>query len=786
MKLYIAEKPSVGRAIAESLGGSLQPVRGSKGPTHIRVGGDVVVTWVFGHILELCPPERYDPSLSSWTKSAAQLPVLPDAWKLEPTSGGGEQIGIIASLLKEADSIVHAGDPDREGQLLVDEVLDYLGNRKPVQRILPNAIDVASMKRILGDVRSNHDFLGLYRSAQGRQRADWMVGMNFTRSCTLANQRSGMRGVLSVGRVQTPTLAMIVARDLEIERFKPSTFFGISGLFKHANGTYVGRWKPLPGQKGLDKEGRLIDEVVATALQAAIAGKTGKIVDYKVEDCSQPAPLPFSLSSLQSKASAAFGMGAKKVLDICQSLYEVHKVASYPRTDCQFLPLAQYAEAPGVLHALRSFDGTTATLVGQATATLKSRAWNDKQVTAHHAIIPTANANYAQMSADERKVFGLIVKHYLAQFYPAYRYKQTSVLTECAGQQFVASGRTPVDMGWRQVFGAELEPARTSKPGTPEEDNQTLPAMKQGDAVVCEKVLKDKKQTKPPKHFTEGTLIHAMTNVHETVDDPEMRKKLKEVKGIGTEATRASFIETLKKRLFIEIRGGNIVSTAAGREFVRALPPELVDVAMTALWEHRLDKVEDGSLRLEEFMANQREFVTRMTRQILGSTISVAIGLKEGEVSQAMREGAGGTCPRCTKGVLRLLQAQKGPNAGNYFLGCTFYPECRHTAAVAPREGPVGTPPAATGKAASARGATKPRAGGASGRKSVASGARTPAKTPSRAQAPSPASSTKAPADFLSRIRATAAATPAGSPTQVSVQASVRRGFASMRKTAVE
>lgn len=720
MELYIAEKPSVGKAIAENLGGPLRSVRGSRGPTHIEVGNDKIVTWCFGHILEMCPPEAYDPVFENWRSSASKLPIIPEQWKLAPVSSAEKQIGVIRDLLKRATVVIHAGDPDREGQLLVDEVLEFLGNRAPVRRILPNAMDAASMAKILADQRDNKQFRGLYESALGRQRADFLVGINFTRAATYANEQSGMRGVLSIGRVQTPTLAMIVRRDLEIENFVPQTYFDVAAMFRHGNGVYVTRWKPSKSQKGLDSEGRVIDESVASALVQAVQGKPGQITEYKVEDGSQRAPLPFSLSALQSKASTLYGMSAQKVLDIAQSLYEVHKVATYPRTDCQYLPETQFVGAPAVLAAVSKLGGEFSGLAAGANPKIRSQVWNDSKVTAHHAIVPTSNASYAQLSADERKIFTLICKFYLAQFYPEFTFKKTTVLTECGGQQFVATGRTPVDLGWRRVFGASADEAKSedAKGRVEEDDTQTLPVMATGDKVLCEKLSKDRKQTKPPAPYSEGTLIRAMTNVHEIVDDPETKRKLKEVKGIGTEATRASVIEILKKRLFIDVRAGKIRSTPAGRQFIEALPKQLTDVTMTAMWESLLDKVEEAALPLQKFMEGQSEFVLKMTKRLLDSSISVAVGFKNAGASDMARQGAGGACPKCNKGIMRLFQAKKGANAGKYFLGCSDFENCKHTVDIEGQEEPR--------KASRSGGKSGGKSSGKSGSGKSAGGAKLP------------------------------------------------------------
>lgn len=685
MEIFIAEKPSVGRAIAENLGLPMRAVRGTKGPTHIEVGNAIIVTWCFGHILEMSQPEVYDPAFKSWEGSKNRLPFLPEEWKLQPVSSAKEQLGVIKKLIKEkgVTRIIHAGDPDREGQLLVDEVLHFLGNKVPVQRILPNAMDAASMKGILANRRDNKELEGLYHSALGRSRADFGAGINFTRAATLSNQKAGMRGVLSIGRVQTPTLAMIVRRDNEIEGFKPQSYFGIGATFRHTNGTYTAKWRPSRSQKGMDSEGRLIDEAVANALATATNGKPGQIAEYKVEDGAQRAPLPFSLSALQSKASTLFNFSAQKVLDICQALYETHKVASYPRTDCQYLPETQFAGSASVLKAIANFDPGMGGLVSGSDPKIKSQVFNTKKAPVHHAIVPTNNANYGALSTDERKIFGLICKFYVAQFYPDFTYKQTSVNTECGGQQFVASGRTPVDMGWRKVFSAEESRNEDAKGNdASDSDGQMLPRMATGDKVQCERLSKDKKQTKPPAPYTEGTLIRGMTNVHELEDDPEMRKKLKDIKGIGTEATRSSIIETLKKRQFVEVKAGKIRATAAGKDFIKVLPKELTDASMTAMWENLLDKVEEGVLPLAKFMEGQAIFVTKMTKRLLDSDISIAVGVKSADMAEAIKVGAGGACPSCGKGVMGMRQAKKGDNAGNYFLGCSNYPDCKNTAPI--------------------------------------------------------------------------------------------------------
>lgn len=711
--LYIAEKPSVGRAIVEAMGGPSEAHKGSRSVTHITVGKDVVVSWLFGHVLEQVEPEGYDERFSDWEKSESLLPLVPEDWKLKVTDKTKEQFQVVKSLIKEADLIVHAGDPDREGQLLVDEVLLFVGNTKPVKRILPNAQDVASMKKILAAESDNAKFVGLYHAALARQRADWLIGMNMTRACTISNRKGGLSGTLSVGRVQTPTLAILVRRDDEIENFKPSPYFEVKAVFEHPKGQYAGKWKMPKGQAGLDASGHLLDKAVAAKVEADCRGQPAKVAAYDVERKVRKAPLPFCLSSLQAKAGKKHKMKVKEVLDLCQSLYEVHKVVSYPRSDCEYLPEEQFTDAPQVLAALASFDPSMANLVKGANPTIKSHAWNSKKVTAHHGIVPTGNVNFSGLSTKERQLFTLIAQNYLAQFYPDHEFQQTSVLTVCAKHEFTSSGKTPLVTGWKAVFGAEEEDEEKAK--TKGDEQQVLPPMAKDESVKCLNTKLDQKVTRPPPRFTESTLVSAMTNVADLVSDPELKKRLQMCEGLGTPATQASIIETLKERNFARAEGDALVSTAAGRQFVASLPREITDVALTALWENAFDMIEKGSMTVEKFLDGQAQWVKKLTRQALEKKISVALGMRNetlsDAVAKAIQSQVGTTCPACGVGVLKSVRASKGENEGKYFLGCSNYPTCKHTVHIEGQDQPT----RARSSGGSAGGKTSKKGGKASG-----------------------------------------------------------------------
>ena len=336
MRLYIAEKPSMAREIAACLKNP------QKGKGFIKTDNGVV-TWLVGHVLQQVEPESYDAKYKIWR--AEDLPIVPKIWKLEISPQTAEQFYIVKNLIQKADEIIHAGDPDREGQLLVDEVLDFVGNKKPVKRILLNALDETSIKRANENLRDNAEFFNLKQSALARSRADWLIGMNLSRAYTLAAQRSGYREVFPIGRVKTPTLALVVRREKEITNFKPVDFFNIFAQFQHKNGSFIAKWKPKSDDlKHFDSEGRLIDKNFAETCRKnfAIPPLDGKISSCKTTEKKELQPLPFSLSTLQIAAGKMFSYTPQQVLDAAQSLYE-KKLTTYPRSDCEFLPENQFA-----------------------------------------------------------------------------------------------------------------------------------------------------------------------------------------------------------------------------------------------------------------------------------------------------------------------------------------------------------------------------------------------------------------------------------------------------------
>ena len=583
MKLYIAEKPSVARAIAQALG-----TVDTKQQGQIVCENDTVVTWCFGHMYHLAEPDNYTGDVPVSAKTGRkiwrwqELPIIPEAWKLEATASCKDQLKIIKGLLKNAKTVVNAGDPDREGQLLIDEVLEEAKYKGEVLRYWANAIDNKSVTKAIADLRPNENYKGLADSARARGRADWLIGMNLSRAFTLAN-----RGLITVGRVQTPTLKLVYDRDEKIKNFKPIDYFLLTATFKASNGgMYKGRYIPDDSQPGFDEEGRLIDKSVADAILFGVSNHTGIIEQLKSENKKTNQPLGLNLADLTALASAKLGFSAKQVLELAQSLYE-NKCTSYPRTDSQYLPLSQYEDAQSVLENIDMVFPTLQSATKNADTTIKSRIWNDEKTTAHHAIIPVAG-NTKVLEGNEAKLYDLIARCYIAQFYPAHEYTTSELITAVENHKFISKAKTITKNGWRDVYSTEEES---------EEAESSLPTVEQGDNVTCTDCTATPKKTKAPTKFTEGTLIKAMENVFKFVDDEEFKKELNDGDGIGTSATRASIIEELKKREYLQPIGKNYIeSTTKAGQLLGMVPIGIQSAIMTAKQERELKAIaEDGA-----------------------------------------------------------------------------------------------------------------------------------------------------------------------------------------------
>lgn len=648
MRLIIAEKPSLARAIADAL-----PGRSAKRDGYIEAG-DIRVTWCIGHLLEQAPPDDYDERFKRW--SLEHLPIVPDKWKLKPRSQARGQLKVIREQLKLASEVVHAGDPDREGQLLVQEVLEHMRWRGPVKRLLISDMNRPAVTRALNKLEDNQRWQPLYEAALARQRADWLYGMNLTRAWTLTGRQAGHDGVLSVGRVQTPLLGLVVRRDEEIENFEPRAFFPLwieagvaAGSLKawwHAAGS---PWLARLAAKGttlpLDDKGRLLDSRPAERLARHLATLTtlgdGHVESVEASDKSQPAPLPYSLSALQVDASRRFRLPAQKVLDTCQALYERHQLITYPRSDCRYLPREHHAGMANIMITACSGDDELERFSGGADFSLRSRAFNDSKVSAHHALAPTGREpDYARLNRDEANLYRMITRNVLAQFYPPHRYREVKVELTFAGEPFRTSGRTLIDEGWKLLFqrasGADDKPDKKSQdtpPPTP------LPALEPGEAARVIDCGIEQKETRPPEPFNDASLIQAMMNIARYVEDEAVRRTLRDVDGLGTEATRAGMLETLINRGYLVREGQAMRSTRIGRALIRALPQAVSRPERTALWEQRLNMIYEQGDSAAPFLSELIVDLRALLADSSASRLSAALASVGGATPTARKTG---------------------------------------------------------------------------------------------------------------------------------------------------
>ena len=621
MRLFIAEKPSLGRAIAEVL-----PKPHKKGDGYIIAANGDTVSWCIGHLLEQLQPEAYDPAFKKW--SHAHLPIIPAQWQLGVKKQTAKQLGVLRKLVKQAEHLVHAGDPDREGQLLVDEVINFLGvtgaKKNNIQRCLISDLNPSAVKQSLSKLRSNREFIPLSTSALARSRADWLYGINLTRAYTLQGQKAGYNGVLSVGRVQTPLLGLVVRRDQAIADFVSKAFYEVWAYLETDNGEgFKAKWQPsLQCAKYLDEQGRNLSEALAQNVAQRVSGQPAQVKSLKREHKKQAPPLPYNLSSLQIDASKAFGMSAQQVLDICQGLYERHKLITYPRSDCRYLPMSHFEQAKEVhVAVMRNSQhlGPQGKLLSQAQFDFsrQSKAWNDKKVDAHHGIIPTQKVS-SHLSGNDAKVYGLICRNYLAQFLVHHEFYAVRVEIEIASGLFAAVAKELIAQGWKCLF---VRSVKNDVKNSPQDNNgdvqQLLPSLEKGQILKSLQAEVLAKNTSAPKAYTDATLLAAMTGISAHVSDPQLRQILRETDGLGTEATRAGIIELLFTRGFLSRAGKTITSTATGRGLVNALPDVATYPDMTARWEAELSAISEGKSQYKKLMSPLEEQLKDLVAQSL-------------------------------------------------------------------------------------------------------------------------------------------------------------------------
>jgi len=664
-RLVIAEKPSVARDIARVLKAT------RKGDGFIE-GDGVQVSWCMGHMAELVEPSTYRPEWKRWR--AEDLPMVPEQFRLQAVKRSADQYQKLRRLMLDpsTETVINACDAGREGELIFRYVYELARCRRPVERLWLSSMTDRAITDAFRRLRPGADFDALGDAARCRSEADWLVGLNATRALTLFGRRSGAAGELfSVGRVQTPTLAMIVDREATIEAFVPEAFWQVRATFEATEGRFEAlytredvpeaprgpRNPDLPDT--IERADRLPQRERAEAIVADIDGRTGEVERMEQRQSPRRPPLLFDLTGLQRRANQRYGLSAQATLEAAQSLYEKHKVLTYPRTDSNYLTTDMVATLPDRVRALDT--GAWAPFAQHLLAGLPlsvgSRVVNDKEVGDHHAIIPTGKAvDPGRLDANERRVFDLVARRFLAVFYPDAIYARSRIDVRVEGHLFVARGSICVEPGWQVV--EPPPPPRGGGGGQgdgessgEDEDNVALPRVKQGEAAAVVEALIHEGLTQPPRRYNEASLLGAMERAGNDLDEDDLRRAMKE-SGLGTPATRASIIEVLLKREYIVREGKLLAPTPKGRGLIGALPPtELRSAHLTGRWEAGLSQMANGKVARTAFMAEVEVLTRKLVTDILGNTSAALEDLPRPEAKVL------GRCPLCGEPVTEGFKA---------------------------------------------------------------------------------------------------------------------------------
>jgi DNA topoisomerase-3 len=624
--LVIAEKPSVARDLTGALPGTFE-----NNESYFE-SEDTIITFAVGHLVELTDPEDYDEKFKKWRM--ADLPIVPEEFRLRPRDKKAEkQLKVIHKLLKrdDVDRVVNACDAGREGELIFAYIYETSGVDKPVERLWISSLTKTAIKEGFEHLRPGEQLAALEAAARSRSEADWLVGMNATRAATIRG-RAWVGGVVSLGRVQTPTLALMVKREREIQAFVPEPYWLVHAEF---DPRYQGLW--FEGDETRLKEAKRAEEIATK-----VSGKDGVVESVERKEQSERAPLLYDLTSLQRDANRRFGFSARRTLQAAQSLYEDKKAITYPRTNSRWLSgdlVPQLKPTAATLQPIGEYAAGARYVLGLQQLPL-ARVVNDSKVSDHHAIIPTdVEHDVSRFSPDERRVFDLIARRFLAVFHPPARYARTTVVTLVEEERFRSRGKVTLEAGWRGVYGllsdAEAQQQRQDEEG--ENESAELPPLEQGQTVKCASAEVEAKETKPPPRYTEATLLSAMETAGKLIDDEELREAMKE-SGLGTPATRAETIETLIRREYIERAGKDLTPTPKGLQVITMLEEHpLTSPELTGSWEKRLTDIEHGSDDRGKFIGDIAEF-TRATVEKIAELDKEKLRPERVEL---------GPCPRC-------------------------------------------------------------------------------------------------------------------------------------------
>ncbi len=647
MKVCIAEKPSVAREIANILGAN------TKRDGYFE-GNGYAVTYTFGHLCTLLEPKDYKSHWKSWDLN--NLPMLPEKFETKVTSNDGiqKQFNIVKSLFNKATVVINCGDAGQEGELIQRWVINQCNYQGEVQRLWISSLTEEAIKDGFKNLQTSQKYDNLYYAGFSRAIGDWLLGLNATRLYTV--KFGGYKQVLSVGRVQTPTLAMLVNRFKEIENFKPQPYWELQTTYRNTNFNY--------------EEGRFLKKEDGELLAQKVKESDFEITSVTKKKGKEYAPKLFDLTGLQVYCNNKFGFSADETLKMVQKLYEM-KVVTYPRVDTTFLPNDVYPKVAGILSKLTDYSALTAPLLG-AKIKKSKRVFDDKKVTDHHAIIPTGIQSNLQHN--QQQVYDIITKRFIAVFYPDSDVSNTSVIGKAAAVSFKTTGKEIISKGWRVVF--ETEQTTIKKTGS---EQGTLPSFEKGEKGPHEPSFLEK-ETKPPRNYTEASLLRAMETAGKQVDDDEMRELMKE-NGIGRPSTRASIIETLFRRKYIERKKKLVLPTSTGIQLIELIDNELLKSAeLTGRWEKRLKEIERGDFNAGTFIKNMKAMVDQLVYEVRSNKSKVRISHENAHSKSAKapekakkkskKEVAGKTCPKCKKGYLRKGSAAFG--CSEYQKTCDF------------------------------------------------------------------------------------------------------------------
>ena len=644
MRLFIAEKKNLGEVIAQAIG------NGTNKGSYIDCGSDIV-TWGSGHLLESVPPERHNPAYAKW--DAADLPLKLRPRKLQPIERTANQLKTVMSLMEKASEIVHAGDPDGEGQLLIDEILEYECNTIPVKRVLMNVLNAEKSRQGLGHLRDNIEFYGLSQSALARSIADELYGFNMTRAYSLAAQKIGVKTVLAVGRVMTPILGMIVHRYEAFTNHVAGAYYTVTGDFLF-NGAFIPARLAVPENAPVDEKNRITEKDYADNIAATVKGQTATVLQAGVEAKTTPAPLPFSLLDLQIKMSKEHGISGEDTLKVTQALRDNFKAITYNRSDCRYLSTEQFNDASDTLDAIqRALSGTfSPDVLAQVTPSQKSRAFNDAKITAHTAIIPTSTVpDTAKMSRNELLIYTAIATQYVLQFLPLKGFDAATATLRVGDFDFKIGATHTTEPGWTALIKEESE----SEDGSAEDNSESLfdslAALRENATGTCDSITIKAEKTKPLPLYTEATLMADLQRVARYVKDPRIKALLiskdkgteGENGGIGMPATRTGIIEKLKQKGFFVIEKKKVIPTELGISFIHSLPDIATEPDMTALWHEQQKLIEKGELSCDAFLDELEVFISEQLENVDVSKITAP---KSAEKS-TQRERLGVPCPAC-------------------------------------------------------------------------------------------------------------------------------------------